>query len=623
MWCTFLPPHRRSLRRCCLAVLLSLLLCVVQGPRVVHAWPRILSFTRSSGTERTAAPAGSGGAQRNAQQERSAFHHPPLPFPGAAERVEQARALWQEVEARGRLSPCWKRSLLLLQAQCGDVQRDEATRSRLALFMATCDADNDGRVHPSFHCGSDSAAMPSESVRACVRSLSDTAYAAFVQYRLHADVLCAYLQEELYQERTEAAVAAMVQQVESSAAVLAALQDAGAEMFALTRDTQALQREAQTATVGLRQQLDHLHEGHSATLSALRTAADDILDTSTRTDATLGQLHAHVQAAAAEALASVEALSHQSLQQLAAMEEQTRGVVQLMEQVDRVQQLLSRRTVSWQRLLFALLCVAAVFIATSAPRTAAARLPAIIVTVLGVAGGPLVGRWAGQPTSGLAALLLRTGLWHYAAATSVLCLVCGSAYRYVPPELWHRQVVREEARRLWNELHTHGVATSALQPYLPRSPQPPPPSSLPHCLPLFFKPPRVQVVQRSVEITDALPRDVVTYPLSIAATPPGSDTDEAPRSPAAYSPEHSPNAAATVCDVATPPAAASATITPRKRGRPAVAAAASGDAADEKSDAAQVSKTARVEAPSRASKAPPLKPRGGRRASTKSPKKKG
>ncbi|KPA73173.1 hypothetical protein ABB37_10074, partial [Leptomonas pyrrhocoris] len=464
-------------RHLCAAVLLGLWVCAVEAPSLAYAWPRFLGMGRSSTAE---VPSTDGG-----KPDKTAVPHPALSFPGKAERVGQAHALWQEVEAKGRLSPCWKRSLLYLNAKCAEVQREDTMRSRLALFMATCDADSDGRVHPSFHCGT-TATAPSElsadGIRACVRGLSDTAYAAFLQYRLHADVLCAYLQEELYQERTEAAVAAMLQQVEGNTEVLGVLQQSGAEAYTLARETQALQRAAQAATTSLQQQLDALHHGHAAAFQALRVAADDILHTSTRTDAALGELRTHVQEAAEEALTSVQALSHQSLRQFAVMEEQTRGVMQLMEQVDHVQRLLARQSFSWYRVLCVLGWMTAVLVATSLPHTAAARLPAMALALLSTVGLPLLQRWTGQEVW----LLLRIGVWQCLCAAWAAGLVCWSACCYTPPEVWQRRVVREEAERVWRELRCSLPAadspyTTVLQPYVPRAPSPTPvPSQLLH-----------------------------------------------------------------------------------------------------------------------------------------------
>lgn len=637
------PPHRLAMHYVYVTVLLGVLLCAAQA----HAWPSFLSLSRTSSTAAATSPASTGGGAREALPDRSAVEHPPSPFPGAAERAEQARALWQEVEARGRLSPCWKRSILLLQSTCGDVQRDDVTRSRLALFMATCDADNDGRTHPSFHCGVTAAAaatatptaerMPAEGVRACVRGLADSAYAAFVQYRLHADVLCAYLQEELYQERTEAAVAAMVHEMESSAAVLAALRDSGAEMFALARDTQALQRDAESATAGLRRQLDLLQHGHASTLVALRTAADDILDSSTRTDAALTQLHAHVQAAAADALASVEALSRQSLLQFAAVEEQTRGVVHLIGQVDRVQRLLTRQSLSWQQLLFTAACIVVVWAATSVPRTAAARLPAAAVTLFGTVGGPLLlHQLAGHPGNHLLAFLLRTRLWQSACAASVVCFVAGAAYHHTSPETLQRRMAREEARRVWCERHTQPTttaavaATTALQPYVPHRAAVL--SSLQWRHDLLPTTPALMPAAAAVRpVRDiALPfqhgGDV--RHLSLVASPLDSDDDDdvAGRDAAA-------DALPGAVQPATPPhggvpavvAAADTPDTPqRKRGRPpGVTCAADPGSEDGGIALSQATKAPRVETPPKAAKVGPAKPRGGRRPIAKSPKKKG
>lgn len=457
--------HCRTARRLCLAVLLALWLytAVAPVPCVAHAWPQFLGLGRSAASTTTA------NTDEERQLDRSAAQPPPLPFPGAAERAAQARALWQEMEAKGRLSPCWKRSLLLLQAKCEAVRQDDALRSRLALFMAACDADSDGREHPSFHCGpaaSAPATLTSAGIRACIRGLADTAYAAFLQYRLHADVLCAYLQEELYQERTEAAVAAMAHQVEGTTHTLSALQQSGAVMLSLVQDTQARQRAAQKSTAALQQQLGVLQEGHTAALAGLQAAANNILDTSTRTDAVLDGLQRHVHGAAAEALAAVEALHQQSVQHYATLSEQTRGVAQLLAQVDHIHRLLSQRDFTWHRVLTAVGCVVAAWMATAAPRTAAARLPATALTLIATVGLPLLQWWTRQSTW----LLLRRQTWQGVCAVSAVAVVGWTAAAHTPPEVLQRRVMREEVTRVWRELQQSTApsasAASVLQPYV-------------------------------------------------------------------------------------------------------------------------------------------------------------
>ncbi|KAG5487785.1 hypothetical protein LSCM4_07463 [Leishmania orientalis] len=415
-------------------------------------------------------------AQANADDTHASI--PPRLFPGTEERVDRARMLWEEVEAKGRLSPCWKRSLQLLHVKCSEVRNEDTMRSRLALFMATCDAKSDGRAHPSFHCGSASA-RPSElstrAVRQCVQGLSDSAYAAFLQYRLHADVLCAYLEEELYQQRTEAAVAAMHFQMQRSSDMLTALQHSGEEVVILMKNSQTLQQESREAALSLRRQLGLLHNGQAAALQALQHAASDILRTSNHTDAVLGELHERVQAAAAEALASVQALSQESLKRFAEVEAQTRGVVQLMQQMDALHQLLARQRLPRHRVVWVLGCIFGVLLLTCLPQTAAARLPATLLTVVGCVGVPIL-RWCGGQAGWLFA---HETAWEPLCLSLAVGLVGRCAYRYTPPHIWqHRSLAREEAIRVWGELQLqqqveqHHLSNAVLQQCVPPIPIP-------------------------------------------------------------------------------------------------------------------------------------------------------
>ncbi|KPI84649.1 hypothetical protein ABL78_6290 [Leptomonas seymouri] len=614
---------RLSVRLLRSVVLLVLWVCAIESPHLAYAWPHFWGMGRRLTTENSYA--------HLVKPDRTIPEHPPLLFLGKAERTEQARALWQEVEAKGRLSSCWKRSLLYLGAKCTEVLKEDTSRSRLALFMATCDADSDGRMHPSFHCGTTTTApseLSADGIRACVRNLSDTAYAAFLQYRLHADVLCAYLQEELYQERTEVAVAAMRQQMEGSTEVLDMLQQSGREMYTLVKDTHALQHEVQTVAVSLKQQLDTLHHGHAAALQVLQEAADDILQTSTRTDTMLGELHAHVQEAAAEALASVQALRHHSITQYAAMEEQTRGVLHLIDQVDSVQRLLTRQSFSWNRVLGVLGWVTVVLVATSLPHTAAARLPAIALAVLGTTGLPLLQWWTGQEVW----LLLRTGVWQCICAAWAVGLVCWSAYCYTPPEVWQRRVAREEAERVWRVLHCpppeNVTSTAVLQPYVPGAPSPFLESHLPITMPLFpRKSPQLHKAYNEALRTlppSSLPSTPAHQRLLCiaAALPPngeGEDLDAelATETIAAPHPTSRASSLASAETEVSGEQCTQAAPTERKRGRPHTTKGGKdeGNTRKAKAQRAEVAPTPR--------KATPTKQRGSKRASSRISKRRG
>ncbi|KAG5511614.1 hypothetical protein JKF63_07210 [Porcisia hertigi] len=390
----------------------------------------------------------------------------------AEERGVQARMLLEEFEAKGRLSPCWKRSLQLLHAKCSEVQSEDTMRSRLGLLMATCDARSDGRAHPSFHCASEVTQLSASEVRQCVQDLSDSAYAAFLQYRLHADVLCAYLEEEVYQQRTEAAVAAMHLQMQRSAEMLTALQHSGAEVLAVMKDSQKFQHESREAASSLRDLLDHLQRGQIAALQALQRATDDILHTSTRTDVALGDLHTRVQEVAAEALTSIQALSHESQMKFAEVEAQTRGVVRLIRQMDDLHHLLTRQHISSNRVVWILGSISGVLILTCLRQTAAARLPATLFTVAGSVGVPLLQWWSGQAWW----LLLHETVWEFLCLSTAVGFVVHSAYHYTTPsKCRHQGLEREESMCVWGELQLpqqplHQPAGALVYKHTPRIP---------------------------------------------------------------------------------------------------------------------------------------------------------
>uniref|UniRef100_A0A0A9W876 Protein GAMETE EXPRESSED 1 n=1 Tax=Lygus hesperus TaxID=30085 RepID=A0A0A9W876_LYGHE len=49
-------------------------------------------------------------------------------------------------------------------------------------------------------------AKAEKTMKACLQALTDTHYNIFVQYRLHVDVLCAHIAEEVFHEKTHVTV---------------------------------------------------------------------------------------------------------------------------------------------------------------------------------------------------------------------------------------------------------------------------------------------------------------------------------------------------------------------------------------------------------------------------------
>lgn len=348
----------------------------------------------------------------------------------AAQREAHASALWAEMEAKSRLSSCWKRSLADLQENCQAVAKSDVLRSRLALGLAACDSDGDGRWQPSSF-----ACTESQSVRSCVQGLSEPAYAVFVQYRLHADVLCAYLQEELFQQRTEAAVAALQAEATATVRSLYVLQDASGSLMQSLEDSHTLQAETHTAASALQVQLGVLQGEQATTLSSLHEAADIVLRSTQQADASVQALRAEVQESADAAAKSVEELAQRALLHFEDMQQHTEKLRGVLERFDVVQQVLLDKTFSMHSVVRTVGFGVLVLLLTSPPRTAAARLPALGLITTGMALSAMQSHLPGLPY-GVS--------WYAAGVAAALAIVCVVGYCYVSPLTLQRRLVREE-----------------------------------------------------------------------------------------------------------------------------------------------------------------------------------
>lgn len=385
----------------------------------------------------------------------------PSVFTSHDARMEHGKTLLNEMESRGRVNLCWKESVLLLRRSCNAIKENDLLRSQLALRMAACDSGADGRQHPNFHCGSTKSpfsVLASAAVRECVQQLSDTAYTSFVQYRLHADVLCAYLEEELYQQRTEAVVAALQAETTSAAHTLMDLRRSSEEVGRVMYEIRTLQQEAQEATSLLRAQLNQLKEKHASAFRDLGDAAQSVLRISELTGSSLDDFRQRIHDTASEAISSLKTLSSQSMERFAAVEAQTTSALRLIERVESVQQVLVHRAFSMQHLLRTVAAFSGVLLVTLPQRTSAARWPALAFIVLGLTGPPFARSALASPV-----WLFSVEKWFLLCSGMATIVVLLVAYIYVPPCVLQRQIIREEISKSITDNHQlwQGCRTSA------------------------------------------------------------------------------------------------------------------------------------------------------------------
>lgn len=393
-----------------LLVVALVFLSMALSPPLVEgwSWPRLWS-------------AGNDGASN----ERSAHHltpgegstphggdAPPAPRLTSAlpswreEREEQAKALWTALQAKGHFSPCWKEAVEALHARCGNsptggrngndngndsrggwksfgagvdfnphssfAARQEGVRSRLALLLARCDAEEDGRSGAMFQCKN-----AEKDTRKCIRALSESAYAIFVQYRLHADVLCAYLQEEVFQQRTEAAVSALHSETSAAVSSMLSLQELEMDMLRRARESMELHDASREAVNALHEQVKEVEQAQRDNFNVTQRSAAALLEVTRQTSEKLVQLHEALENRTEAAMESILHLSHQTSSQYEHIQDLSHHVLQELNQMESSHYHLLSSALTLHRWLSVTMGVIVILLVTSPRRTAAARLPGI------------------------------------------------------------------------------------------------------------------------------------------------------------------------------------------------------------------------------------------------------
>lgn len=394
---------------------------------------------------------------------------PPIPSLGDAAARSQARALWHDVQKRQLLHPCWKMALASLEAQCAHIHAEDSLRMRLALGLAACDASTDGRdpsAGGAFACGS------REDARRCVQRLSDASYAVFVQYRLHTDVLCIFLQEEVFQERTERAVRDLQAAAAEGIDSLEALRTASEWLATVTERNHAEQAELSSLAQHLHTELQGIQRGQRAAATDLAATTAHLLGTAQETQTALDVLQTNLHTASRHATERLEALSAASAAHFDMMEDRTTGLLGALGRVEELQDtLLSESMTASLGKAWASLLAAAYFL-TGASRTAAVRAPCMAAVLIGM-GWTLRCRWLAFAPHPVCQAVPPHGVLLLAAAV-VAGFVLRAGWAYEPPIHQQRRILREEMERFTKLLFPHPPSSSTAAA-APVPPPPPPP----------------------------------------------------------------------------------------------------------------------------------------------------
>lgn len=338
---------------------------------------------------------------------------PPTPSPTAAhlspnvfhrqERDKYAESLWKELEAKGLFSPCWKSAVAEVRVRCGSSRlsdhvspskpfsstplrrellesstRDEDQRSRLSFRLAQCDAETDGRSPHMFFCREES------DIRRCIQGLSDGAYVIFVQYRLHADILCAYLREEVFQQRTEAAVSALHEEAKATVHSLQTMESIESEVLKLSKENMKLYNSSRESLEGMRDDIVSIETVQQRMLAATEASSREILEQSNVTTQLLHSLRNSIAEQTEFALASIATFANATTLQYAYIQEITENLADELTRVEVAQNAFLKRSIKAKEWLLELCGGVIVLLLTSFSRTAAARFRALCLWTLGV-----------------------------------------------------------------------------------------------------------------------------------------------------------------------------------------------------------------------------------------------
>ncbi|XP_070559670.1 uncharacterized protein [Ptychodera flava] len=121
----------------------------------------------------------------------------------------------QEYSKNQRYGKCWTNALTRIQDGCRRLTEDE--QSRLALAFTNCHLQKMG-IDENYECTYE------QRFSDCVTGISERAYIAYTEFYTHTQNICFFLQNQIWQEKTELTVSRLV---DSSEDVAERLEEAG------------------------------------------------------------------------------------------------------------------------------------------------------------------------------------------------------------------------------------------------------------------------------------------------------------------------------------------------------------------------------------------------------------
>ncbi|XP_063791627.1 uncharacterized protein LOC134947478 isoform X1 [Pseudophryne corroboree] len=159
---------------------------------------------------------------------------------------------------------CWSRALQRVDVGCKQLNEEE--QSRIALAFTHCHLERSGRGFPS--------CTEHSTVRQCTRGMDSVAFNAYTEFFTHAHSICYYLQNELWQEKTEDIILRLTVNSDSVARQLEATNIMAEEMMqaqnatlqsqeAILRNGHLLKQTLQESTMGVKLAFQEMQQSAS------------------------------------------------------------------------------------------------------------------------------------------------------------------------------------------------------------------------------------------------------------------------------------------------------------------------------------------------------------------------
>ncbi|KAM9324222.1 uncharacterized protein PAF06_000234 [Gastrophryne carolinensis] len=184
---------------------------------------------------------------------------------GMMEKGKAQLQIMENFAQHPRYGDCWRKALLRVDVGCRQLNEEE--QSRIALAFTHCHLERSGRDYP--------VCTEHNTVRQCTRGMDSVAFNAYTEFFTHAHSICYYLQNELWQERTQDIIFKLTANSDSVARQLEATNIMAEEMIQAQNATLQSQEEILRTGHLLKQTLQESTIGVKAAFQEMQQSASE------------------------------------------------------------------------------------------------------------------------------------------------------------------------------------------------------------------------------------------------------------------------------------------------------------------------------------------------------------